>query len=231
MSKRGSKYLDNNAKIDKLKDYDLSVATDLIKSFKPKKFDETIDIAVSLGVDPRHADQLVRGTVALPHGTGKDVTIVVMAKGEFADQAKEAGADYIGSDDLVEKIKNGWVDFDVLIATPDLMSEVGKLGKILGPRGLMPNPKVGTVTREIEKTVKEIKAGKIEYKVDKSGIVHSIIGKQSFPSENLADNISVFMKAIVKARPSASKGTYIKKISISTSMGPGIKLNKMNFIG
>ncbi|HOB21479.1 MAG TPA: 50S ribosomal protein L1, partial [Bacillota bacterium] len=197
----------------------------IVKEKANAKFDETVEVAVRLGVDPRHADQQVRGTVVLPHGTGRQVRVLVFAKGEKAKEAEAAGADFVGAEDLAEKIQGGWTDFDVAVATPDMMGVVGRLGRILGPRGLMPNPKTGTVTMEIEKAVREIKAGKVEYRVDKAAIVHVGIGKASFSLEQLQDNFRTLMDAIVKAKPPAAKGTYLRKIVLSSTMGPGVRVN------
>jgi len=212
--------------IDKKKEYELAEAISLIKKCTNAKFDETIDVAVNLGVNPKHADQVVRGTVSLPHGTGKSIKVLVIAKPEKQDEAIEAGADHVGFEDYLKKIKEGWTDIDVVIAAPDTMSELGKLGKILGPRGLMPNPKSGTVTPNIGQAVKEVKAGKIDFRVDKSGIVHSTIGKASFDESKLKENIITFIKTIIKLKPAAAKGTYMKNITISCTMGPGIKIDK-----
>lgn len=213
-------------KIDVTKEYDLKEAVSKLKQASKAKFDESVDIAVKLGVDPKHADQVVRGTVSLPHGTGKSVRVLVIAKPEKHDEAREAGADHVGFDDYIKKIQEGWTDIDVIIAAPDTMSELGKIGKVLGPRGLMPNPKSGTVTPNVGQAVKEVKAGKIDFRVDKSGIVHSIVGKISFDEEKLRDNILAFINTIIKLKPSAAKGTYVKSMTISTTMGPGIKLDK-----
>lgn len=196
----------------------------LVKEAAFAKFDETVEVAVRLGVDPRHADQVVRGTVALPHGTGKAVRVLVLAQGEKAREAEEAGADYVGME-YVQKIKDGWLDFDVAVATPDVMGQVGQLGRILGPRGLMPTPKAGTVTFEVGKAVREIKAGKIEFRVDRTGNVHAPIGRVSFPAENLAENLEAVMDTIIRSKPSASKGTYIRSVTVSSTMGPGIRLD------
>lgn len=196
----------------------------LVKDAAFAKFDETVEVAVRLGVDPRHADQVVRGTVALPHGTGKAVRVLVLAQGEKAREAEEAGADYVGME-YVQKIKDGWLDFDVAVATPDVMGQVGQLGRILGPRGLMPTPKAGTVTFEVGKAVREIKAGKIEFRVDRTGNVHAPIGRVSFPAENLAENLEAVMDTIIRSKPSASKGTYIRSVTVSSTMGPGIRLD------
>ena len=220
------KKLDNAAeKVDTTKEYPLEDAIALVKGNAVTKFDETVDIAINLGVDAKKSDQMVRGTVVLPYGTGKSVRVLVFAKGEKEKEAKESGADFVGAEDMVEKIQKGWLDFDKAVATPDLMGMVGKLGKLLGPRGLMPNPKLGTVTFDIGKAVKEIKAGKVEYKVEKAGIVHVPVGKVSFDKEKLIENTMAVLKAVVRAKPSSSKGKYIKKITMSSTMGLGIKLD------
>ena len=220
------RYSNNFEKINRDKEYSLDEAVELLTSFSPPKFDESIEVAVNLGVDPKHADQIVRGTVALPNGIGKDIKVLVFAKDNLAEEAKKAGADFVGSDDMVEKVKGGWTGMDVVVATPDMMAEVGKLGKILGPRGLMPNPKTGTVTMDIAKAVTEVKAGKIEFRVEKNGIIHNSIGKVSFSKGKIVENARVFIEAILKARPQAAKGTYMKKVTIASTMGPGIKLDK-----
>jgi len=225
MSKSAKKHAAAMSQIDRSKVYELGTALDAVKKTSYVKFDETVDIAVKLGVDPRHADQMVRGAVVLPNGLGKDVRVLVFAKGEKEKEALEAGADYVGADDLVAKIQEGWFDFDTAIATPDMMGVVGKIGKLLGPRGLMPNPKVGTVTFEVSRAVKESKAGKVEFRVEKAGIVHAPVGKVSFGTEQLKGNVLALVEALVKAKPSAAKGTYIKKISVSSTMGPGINLD------
>lgn len=212
-------------RIELTKDYTLEEAISIIKENSFSKFDETVDMAINLGVDPKKSDQMVRGTVVLPNGTGKKVKVLVFAKGEKEKEALEAGADYVGAEDLVEKIQQGWLDFDKAVATPDLMGLVGKLGKILGPRGLMPNPKLGTVTFDIAKAVKEIKAGKVEYKVDKTGIVHVPIGKVSFDKEKLFENATSVLKSVIRAKPPTSKGKYIKRITISSTMGIGVKVD------
>jgi len=225
MSKSAKKLTAAKSQIDRTKVYPLGAALDVVKKTAYAKFDETVDVAVKLGVDPRHADQMVRGAVVLPNGLGKNVRVLVFAKGEKEKEALEAGADYVGSEDLVAKIQEGWFDFDTAIATPDMMGVVGKIGKLLGPRGLMPNPKVGTVTFEVGKAVKECKAGKVEFRVEKAGIVHAPVGKVSFDAEKLKGNVLAIVEALVKAKPSAAKGTYIKKISVSSTMGAGINLD------
>ena len=221
----GKKMISANEKVEKGKDYSLEEAVKLIKEASYAKFDETVDMAFNLGVDPKKSDQMVRGTVVLPHGMGKKVKVLVFAKGEKEKEARDAGADYVGAEDLVEKIQKGWLDFDNAVATPDIMGTVGKLGKILGPRGLMPNPKLGTVTFDVAKAVKAIKAGKVEYKTEKAGIVHVPIGKVSFDVEKLIDNARVVIDAIIKAKPGTSKGKYLKKVALSSTMGPGIKVD------
>jgi len=225
MSKSAKKHSEAMSKIDRNKVYQLATAVDVVKQTAYAKFNETVDVAVKLGVDPRHADQMVRGAVVLPNGLGKDVRVLVFAKGEKEKEALDAGADYVGSDDLVAKIQAGWFDFDTAIATPDMMGVVGKIGKLLGPRGLMPNPKVGTVTFEVGKAVKESKAGKVEFRVEKAGIIHAPVGKVSFDAEMLKGNLLALIEALVKAKPSAAKGTYIKKISLSSTMGASINLD------
>jgi large subunit ribosomal protein L1 len=212
-------------KIDRNQVYTLDTALAMVKDASFTKFDETVDVAIRLGVDPRKADQMVRGAVVLPNGLGKTVRVLVFAKGEKAAEAKNAGADYVGADDLVEKIQGGWFDFDTAIATPDMMGTVGKIGKLLGPRGLMPNPKVGTVTFELDRAVNEAKSGKIEYRVEKAGIVHAPVGKVSFDVEKLRGNVLALMDALMKAKPSTAKGTYLKKISLSSTMGPGLNID------
>jgi large subunit ribosomal protein L1 len=224
--KRSKRYKNLITKIDRTQEYPLEQAVRLLKEAASARFDETVEIAMRLGVDPRHADQMVRGTVALPNGTGKKIRILVLSKGENVEKAKAAGADYAGLDEYVEQIQKGWLDFDVVVATPDVMSVVGKLGKILGTRGLMPNPKSGTVTPDIETAVKEIKAGKIDFRVDKTGIIHSGVGKVSFNEEKLVENIRTFIGTVVRLKPAASKGTYLKSISISSTMGPGIFVDR-----
>jgi len=225
MSKSAKKHSEAMSKIDRDKVYQLGAAVDVVKQTAYAKFDETVDVAVKLGVDPRHADQMVRGAVVLPNGLGKNVRVLVFAKGEKEKEALDAGADYVGADDLVTKIQGGWFDFDTAIATPDMMGVVGKIGKLLGPRGLMPNPKVGTVTFEVSKAVKESKAGKVEFRVEKAGIIHAPVGKVSFEADMLKGNLLALVEALVKAKPSAAKGTYIKKISLSSTMGAGINID------
>ena len=222
---QSNRYKNNFKAIDREMIYSLDDAVKTIKSSSPVKFDETIDLSVNLGVDPRHADQIVRGTVSMPNGTGKDVTILVLAKGDAVDKAVAAGADFAGSDEFLEKIKTGWTDVDVIVATPEMMPELGKHGRVLGPRGLMPNPKTGTVTNDVEKAVKEIKSGKIEFKVEKNGIVHAGVAKMSFDEDKIAQNITAFINAIKKAKPSGVKGVYMKKVTVSSTMGPGLKLD------
>jgi len=212
-------------KVEEGKEYPLEEAIQKVKELAYAKFDETIDLAFNLGVDPRKSDQMVRGTVVLPHGTGKQLRVLVFAKGEKELEAKQAGADYVGADDLVDKISKGWLDFDKVVATPDIMGVVGKLGKILGPRGLMPNPKLGTVTFDVAKAVKEIKAGKVEYKTEKAGVVHVPIGKVSFDAQKLLENAKAIIDSVTKAKPSTSKGKYLKGISVSSTMGPGMKID------
>ena len=220
------RYNNNFEKINREKEYSLEAATELLVNLSHPKFDESVELAINLGVDPKHADQIVRGTVALPNGIGKDIKVLVFARDDLAEEARNAGADFVGADDMVEKVKGGWTDIDVVVAAPDMMAEVGKLGKILGPRGLMPNPKIGTVTKDIAKAVTEVKAGKIEFRVEKNGIIHNSIGKVSFSKEKIVENAKVFLGAILKARPQAAKGLYMKKITITSTMGPGIKLDR-----
>ncbi len=228
--KKGKRYLEATKLVEKSKLYDLDEAVSILKKTANAKFDETIEAHLKLGVDGRHADQQVRGAVVLPHGTGKTVKVLVFAKGEKVDQALAAGADYAGGDELVPKIQNeGWLDFDVVIATPDMMGVVGRLGRVLGPKGLMPNPKAGTVTMDVVKAIEEVKAGKIEYRLDKANIIHVPVGKASFTEEQIADNYKALMNAVVKARPSAAKGQYLKSVTITSTMGPGIKLNPIRF--
>ncbi len=226
MPKRGKNYQESIKLVDRSKLYDTLDAIELVQQTSKAKFDETVELAVRLGVDPRHADQQVRGAVVLPHGTGKTSRVLVIAKGDKVKEAEDAGADFVGGDDMVARIQNeGWMDFDVVVATPDMMGVVGRIGRILGPKGLMPNPKSGTVTFEVEKAVNEIKAGKVEYRVDKASIVHVPIGKVSFGTEKLRENFMAIMDALNKARPAAAKGRYMRTVTISSTMGPGIKLN------
>ena len=225
------RYNSNFEKINRDKEYSLEEAAELLSSFSHPKFDESVELAINLGVDPKHADQIVRGTVALPNGIGKDIKVLVFARDDLAEEAKNAGADFVGADDMVEKVKGGWTDIDVVVAAPDMMAEVGKLGKILGPRGLMPNPKIGTVTKDIAKAVTEVKAGKIEFRVEKNGIIHNIIGKVSFSKEKIVENAKIFVNAILKAKPQATKGVYMKKVTMTSTMGPGIKLDKSSISG
>ena len=229
--KRGKKYLESLKAYDKTMQYEPIDALQLSIDTAKANFDETIEASIRLGVDPRHADQQVRGALVLPHGTGKTQRVLVFAKGDSAKEAEEAGADYVGGDEFVEKIKNeNWFEFDICVATPDMMGVVGKIGRVLGPKGLMPNPKSGTVTKEVAKAIADIKAGKVEYRVDKTAIVHVIIGKKSFGKEKLSDNLNALMEALVKAKPSAAKGTYLKSVVVSSTMGPGIKINPIRFI-
>ena len=222
----GKKYKAVAALVDRAKKYSIEEAIGLAKKTARTKFDETVDLALKLGVDPKQAEQMVRGTVVLPHGTGKKVKVLVFAKGEKDKEARDAGADYVGAEDLADKIqKEGWTDFDTVVATPDLMGLVGKLGKVLGPRGLMPNPKTGTVTFDIAKAIKEIRAGKVEYRVEKAGIVHVPVGKASFDEKKLVDNAKSVFESVLKAKPSTSKGKYLKSATVSTTMGPGIKMD------
>ena len=231
MSNNGKRLKKANESVDRNKAYSVDEAVSLIKENAKAKFDETVEIAINLSVDPRHADQMVRGVISLPHGTGKSLRVAVFAKDAKAEEAKAAGADIVGADDLAEQIQNGKMDFDRCIATPDMMAVVGKLGKVLGPRGLMPNPKLGTVTPNVAQAVKDAKGGQIEFRVEKAGIVHAGIGKASFEAAQLADNVRTFIDAIVKAKPSGAKGTYMTRISLSSTMGPGLKLNMTDLAG
>lgn len=224
MARAGKNSLAAAAKVDRSRMYDPAEAIKLVRSVAYAKFDESVEVAVNLGVDPKHADQIVRGTVALPHGTGKSVRVLVIAQGDKEKEAREAGADFVGVE-FVDKIKQGWLECDVVVATPDMMAQVGQLGRILGPRGLMPNPKSGTVTMDVSGAVRDIKAGKIEFRVDKTGNLHAPIGKVSFDTDALQENLSSFMDVVVKAKPSAAKGTYIKSVTVSSSMGPGVRVN------
>ena len=223
--KKGKHYTDSLKLYDRSKVYEAAEAIDLAVQTAKAKFDETIEISVKLGVDPRHADQQVRGVVVLPNGTGKTVRVLVIAKGAKADEAKAAGADIVGAEEIIQKIQGGWFDFDTCVTTPDMMGQVGRLGKLLGPKGLMPTPKSGTVTMDLTKAIHDIKAGKVEYRVDKTAIIHCPIGKKSFGAEKLKENLAVLMDAIIKARQAAAKGTYLKSVVISSTMGPGIKVS------
>jgi large subunit ribosomal protein L1 len=223
LTKRNKKILE---KVDTKKEYSIEEAIKTLKELSSVKFVESLDVAIRLGVDPRHADQMVRGTVSLPHGTGKEVKVMVIAKGPKIQEALDAGADYAGFEEYLEKIKNGWADIDVIIATPDTMAELGKLGKVLGPKGLMPNPKSGTVTMDVAKAVKEVKAGKIEFRVEKTGIVHTSVGKINFDVDKLVENTRAFLNTIIKLKPPTAKGQYVKSLYLSTTMGPGLKISK-----
>ena len=230
MAKKGKKYVDSAKLIDRAAQYDVNEAMELVIKTATAKFDETVELHVKLGVDSRHADQQVRGAIVLPHGTGKTARVLVFAKGDKADEARAAGADFVGDMDMVEKIqKENWFDFDVVVATPDMMGVVGRLGKLLGPKGLMPSPKAGTVTPNVTQAVNEIKAGKVEYRLDKTNIIHCPIGKVSFGPEKLGDNLNALMGAIVKAKPAAAKGQYVKSCVAASTMGPGVKLNTGKF--
>ncbi len=227
MSKRSKQHTEALKKVDRLVQYDPKDALELTVSSSHAKFDETVDVAVRLGVDPRHADQMVRGTVVLPNGLGKDVKVLVFAKGEKEKEALDAGADFIADEDMVKKIKDGWFGFDKAVATPDMMGMVGKLGRVLGPRGLMPNAKTGTVTMELEKAINELKSGKIDFRVEKTGIIHAPVGKISFGAEKLTENVKAFLDKVTALKPASSKGIYYKSISISSTMGPGIKIDPL----
>ena len=228
--KYGKKYVDSLKTFDHTKQYDISEAMDIVLNTAKAKFDETIEFHTRLGVDPRQADQQVRGVLVLPNGTGKTVRVLVFAKGDKVAEAESAGADYVGGDELIPKIQNdGWFEFDVVVATPDMMGVVGRLGKVLGPKGLMPNPKAGTVTMDVAKAIADIKAGKIEYRLDKTNIIHCPVGKASFSEEKLSENFNALMEAIVKAKPSALKGQYLRSISLSTTMGPGVKVSTAKY--
>ncbi len=226
MSRKLGKKTDNARKLVEARPYTLAEAAAVLKKAHFVKFDETVELVVNLGVDPKHSDQMVRGTVVLPNGLGKSKRVLVIAGGEKVREAEEAGADFVGGEDMVQKIQEGWTDFDAVIATPDMMKSAGRLGKVLGPRGLMPNPKTGTVTFEVGRAVKEVKAGKVEFRVDKAGIVHSPIGKISFDAEKLAENAQALLGAVVKAKPAAAKGKYVKKVTLTSTMGPGILINE-----
>ncbi len=229
MAKRGKKILAARQKVDRTTRYTLDQAVSLVTESAFAGFNESVDLAVNLGVNPAHADQMVRGTVALPHGTGKEVRVLVFAKGDKANEAQAAGADFVGAEDLVEKITGGWLDFDSAVATPDMMGLVGRLGRVLGPRGLMPNPKTNTVTFEVGNAVKELKAGRVEFRVEKAGIVHVPVGRKSFSPEQIRENVEAVMDSLQKAKPSSAKGTYIKAVALSTTMGPGVKIDPVEF--
>ncbi|MDA8124613.1 MAG: 50S ribosomal protein L1 [Deltaproteobacteria bacterium] len=227
MAKRGKRYVEARKKVETTKRYPVNEAMELVVATASAKFDETVNAAIRLGVNPAHADQMVRGSVVLPNGLGKSVRVLVFAKGEKEKEALEAGAEFVGGEDMVEKIKGGWLEFDRVISTPDMMGSVGKLGKVLGPRGLMPNPKVGTVTFDVGKTVQELKAGKVEFRVEKAGIVHCPVGKSSFGAEKLAENFVALLEMIMKLKPASSKGIYLRSIALSTTMGPGVKIDPL----
>ena len=229
--KPGKRYRESAAKVDSTRQYPIDEAVEVLKSFPPSKFDETVEFSANLGVDPKHADQQVRGTVLLPHGTGKTIRVLVLTRGEKEQEAKNAGADNVGSVEFIEKIKEGWFEFDVAISTPDMMGEVGKLGKLLGPRGLMPNPKSGTVTFDVAKAVREAKAGKIEYRVDKGANIHVPVGKMSFEKQKLVDNIKALAQELMRAKPASSKGRYIKSMYISSTMGPSLAIDTASLLG
>jgi large subunit ribosomal protein L1 len=226
----GKNYKSASSKVNRMQEYDLAEAIEKVKEITTAKFDATIDIAMKLGVDPRHADQVVRGTVMLPHGTGKTVSVLVVCKDAKAEEAREAGADFVGFEEYIEKIQAGWTGVDVIVATPDVMGQLGKVAKILGPRGLMPNPKSGTVTMDVAKAVREVKAGKIEFRVDKAGNIHAPVGKVSFDSEKLVGNINSFIKEVVRLKPSAAKGQYVQGITVSSTMSPGVKVKREKFV-
>ncbi|MCU0158227.1 50S ribosomal protein L1 [Bacillus safensis] len=229
MAKKGKKYVEAAKLIDRTKAYDVAEAVSLTKKANTAKFDATVEVAFRLGVDPRKNDQQIRGAVVLPNGTGKTQRVLVFAKGEKAKEAEVAGADYVGDSDYITKIQQGWFEFDVIVATPDMMGEVGKIGRVLGPKGLMPNPKTGTVTFEVEKAINEIKAGKVEYRVDKAGNIHAPIGKVSFEDEKLVENFATIYDTILKAKPAAAKGVYVKNVSVTSTMGPGVKVDPSSF--
>ena len=227
MPKHGKKYLEASKLVDRAAQYEVSEAIELAKKTATAKFDETVEVAFRLGVDPRQSDQMIRGAVVLPHGTGKSQTVLVFAKGEKAKEAEAAGADFVGAEELVTKIQGGWFGFDVAVATPDMMGLVGKIGRLLGPKGLMPNPKTGTVTMDVTKAINDVKAGKIEYRVDKTGIIHAPIGKASFEQEKLEENFKTLCDVLIKAKPASSKGQYIRSVTVSSTMGPGVKINPL----
>lgn len=228
--KPGKRRREAIAKVDRSRLYALSEACELVKEASFAKFDESVDLAVRLGVDPKHADQMVRGATVLPHGIGKTVRVLVFAKGDKAIEAQNAGADYVGADEMVAKVQEGWLEFDTVIATPDMMGQVGRLGRVLGPRGMMPNPKVGTVTFDVAKAVADVKAGKVEFRVEKAGIVHAPVGKRSFPPEKLQANVRALLDALLRAKPASAKGQYLRSITMSTTMGPGIKIDPASVI-
>ena len=229
MAKRGKKYIAARAKVDRLKKYPLEEAIALLPELSYAKFDEAVDLAVNLGVNPAHADQMVRGTVVLPHGTGKGVRVLVFAKGDKVKEAQDAGADFVGAEDLVQKIQDGWLDFDKAVATPDMMGLVGRLGRVLGPRGLMPNPKTNTVTVDVATAVKELKAGRVEYRVEKAGIIHVPVGRKSFPKGQIKENVEAVIDSLIKAKPASAKGNYVKGIALATTMSPGVKVDATEF--
>jgi len=230
MPSRGKKYKESIKLVDRQKRYDnIQEAMELVKKMTTTKFDASVDVAVRLGVDPRHADQMVRGAVVLPHGIGKTVRVVVFAAGEKEKEAREAGADFVGADDLVQKISEGWLDFDKAIATPDMMGKVGRLGRVLGPRGLMPNPKVGTVTMDVARAIKETKAGRVEFRVERAGIIHAPVGRVSFDADKLAENMRALMDTLIKLKPASTKGAYVKSVTISSTMSPGVKMDTSIF--
>lgn len=229
MAKKSKKYVEAAKQIDRSKAYSVNEAIDLVKKTDFTKFDATVEAAFRLGVDPKKADQQIRGAVVLPHGTGKTQRVLVFAKGEKLKEAEAAGADYVGDAEYINKINQGWFDFDVIVATPDMMGEVGKLGRVLGPKGLMPNPKTGTVTFDVDKAIKDIKAGKVEYRVDKAGIIHVPVGKVSFENEKLVDNLTTIFETLQKVKPAAAKGTYMKNVAVSSTMGPGVKVDPSTF--
>ena len=224
--RRGRRYLDAREKVEAGRDYPLVDALSIVKETSKTKFDETVEVAIRLNVDPRHADQMVRGAIALPHGTGKESRVLVLTRGEAQKDAREAGADHVGADEYIEQIQKGWTEFDVVIATPDIMRDVGKLGRVLGPRGLMPNPKSGTVTFDVGPAVREVKAGRIEYRVDRNGNLHGPVGKVSFTVEQLSENASTFIDAVMRAKPASAKGQYIRRLTVSSTMGPGVQVDR-----
>ena len=228
MRKRGKKYTAARAQVGSDRNYSIEEAIPLVQKVKFAKFDETVELTLRLGVDPKHADQMVRGTVVLPHGLGKTKRVLAIAGGEKQKEAQDAGADFVGGEEMVEKINGGWTDFDAVVATPDMMRAVGRLGKVLGPRGLMPNPKTGTVSVDIAKAIKEIKAGKVEFRVDKTGIIHAPVGKASFPAQSLIDNAHALVDSVVRAKPSAAKGKYLRSVTLSSTMGPGVRVDTTN---